>query len=167
MARKVDQRRDSVDGFLAQALPYPQIDRRVEAGVDRISKIYAHLGRTGEQILGRFGLNRSEFRLLLRLRMSPDGRMKAGELSGALVLTTGAMTKRLDALEDQGLIRRERDTKDRRAVFVSLTDTGTERLDEAVDALAVDQARVWRALTREEQDALNDLLRKLLLELED
>lgn len=166
MARKVDQQRDSVDEFLAQALPYPQIDRRVEAGIDRISKIYTHLGHTGEQILGRFGLNRSEFRLLLRLRMAPEGRMTAGELSGALVLTSGAMTKRLDALEHQSLIRRQRDARDRRAVFVSLTETGAQRLDEAVDALAVDQAAVWRALTRGEQDALNDLLRKLLLVLE-
>lgn len=159
---------DSVDLFLESALdPYPEIDREVEAAVDRISKVASHLRRIGEHVVEGFGLIRSEFRMLLKLRISPGERMTAGELAEELVLSTGAMTKRLDSLERQGLVRRERDTHDRRSVFVCLTDAGRDKVDEAVDAQAAEEARVIGVLTSKERTALNDLLRKVLIELED
>jgi DNA-binding MarR family transcriptional regulator len=48
--------------------------------------------------------------------------MTAGQLADAVRLTTGAVTGVLDRLEAAGLVRRIRDTQDRRRVIVEITD---------------------------------------------
>jgi len=60
---------------------------------------------------------------LLKLRVAPDQRMSAGDLAELLDLSTGAMTNRLDGLEEQGLISRERAAAEGRGMAVVLTGT--------------------------------------------
>jgi DNA-binding MarR family transcriptional regulator len=66
------------------------------------------------------GLNRTDWRCLDIL--GTRGPMTAGQLAEAVRLTTGAVTGVLDRLEAAGLVRRIRDTQDRRRVIVELTD---------------------------------------------
>ena len=66
------------------------------------------------------GINRTDWRCLDIL--GTRGPMTAGQLAGAVRLTTGAITGVLDRLEAAGLIRRVRDNEDRRRVFVEVTD---------------------------------------------
>jgi len=66
------------------------------------------------------GLNRTDWRCLDVL--GTRGPMTAGELAKAIRLTTGAVTGVLDRLEAAGLVRRVRDTQDRRRVIVEVTD---------------------------------------------
>src|SRR5437868_2358682 len=66
------------------------------------------------------GLNRTDWRCLDIL--STRGPMTAGQLAEAARLTTGAVTGVLDHLEAVGLVRRVRDTADRRRVIVETTD---------------------------------------------
>jgi DNA-binding MarR family transcriptional regulator len=68
----------------------------------------------------RAGLNRTDWRCLDIL--GTRGPMTAGQLAAAVRLTTGAVTGVLDRLEAAGLVRRVRDTSDRRRVMVELTD---------------------------------------------
>jgi DNA-binding MarR family transcriptional regulator len=69
--------------------------------------------------------------------------MTAGQLAAAVRLTTGAVTDVLDRLEAAGVVRRIRDTKDRRRVIVEVTDE-VDRLGAPVydpliaDAIAAD-----------------------------
>jgi DNA-binding MarR family transcriptional regulator len=72
------------------------------------------------------------------------------------------MTNRLDNMERRGVIRRIDDPDDRRGVIIELTDEGRRLWDEAVGAQAEKEAVVGLALTLEEREELNDLLRRLM-----
>ena len=66
------------------------------------------------------GVNRTDWRCLDVL--GTRGPMTAGQLADAVRLTTGAVTGVLDRLEAAGLVRRIRDTQDRRRIIVQVTD---------------------------------------------
>jgi DNA-binding MarR family transcriptional regulator len=88
------------------------------------------------------------------------------ELCEELELSSGAMTNRLDRLEEAGLIRRAPDPHDRRGVKLELTEDGERVWTESTSAQARKEALVASALTKREQTQLNSLLRKLMLEFE-
>jgi DNA-binding MarR family transcriptional regulator len=71
-------------------------------------------------VIGLAGLNRTDWRCLDIL--GTRGPMTAGQLAEAVRLTTGAITGVLDRLESAGLVRRIRDTEDRRRINVEVTD---------------------------------------------
>jgi DNA-binding MarR family transcriptional regulator len=66
------------------------------------------------------GVNRTDWRCLDII--GTRGPMSAGQLADAVRLTTGAVTGVLDRLEAASLVRRIRDTRDRRRVIVEVTD---------------------------------------------
>lgn len=161
-------RQDSIDRFLEMALDlFPTLDPQAEAAVDRITKIHKHLARITERTVGAYGLNTGEFKVLLKLRQAPAQQLSAGALSEYLTLSSGAMTNRLDGLEQAGFILRERDPADRRSVIVKLTDDGVDVLARAVDAQAAIERDLVGALSPTEQHRLNDLLRTIVLAIED
>ena len=159
---------DSVDFCIADiASQYDAIDPEVEGVVDRISAINKQLGRGFEETLADHGLNYGEYKLLLRLvTRTDDNRMSAGELSRSLLLSSGAMTNRLDQLEKAELIRRVPDPKDRRGVHVELTPKGRSIIDDAVTEQAAKEIDVLSVLSQRELTSLNQLLRKVLTSLE-
>jgi DNA-binding MarR family transcriptional regulator len=159
---------DSVDFCINDiASKYDVIDLEVEGVVDRVTAISKHLGRGFEETLSDHGLNYGEYKLLLRLATrSADNRMSAGELSKALMLSSGAMTNRLDQLEKAELIRRVPDLKDRRSVQVELTDKGKATIDDAVAEQAKKEIDSLSVLSARELSSLSQLLRKVLISLE-
>src|SRR3954451_14540500 len=159
---------DSVDFCTVDiASRYPQIDPDVEGVVGRLAAIDKHLSRTFDDTVASHGLNHGEYRLLLRLTTrSDDNRMTAGELSRALMLSSGAMTTRLDRLEAAGLVERIRDPRDRRGVLIALTDKGKAAIDDAVTEQAAKEIDLLSALDGAELKHLNTLLRKVLVSLE-
>ena len=162
------EERDHVDRFLedhADALE--GIDVRVEAIVDRIAGIDRRLRSALEETLDAFDLSHGEWRVLTTLRWTePDHRSSPGELSRAHDLSSGAMTNRIDRLENAGLVRRLPDPGDRRAVRVELTDKGLEVWQRSVVAQAEKEAIVATALSEAQMDELNRLLRRVMIELE-
>ena len=160
--------KDSVDVCIADVVElYDAIDPEVEGVVDRVAAINKHLGRGFEETLADHGLNYGEYKLMLRLvTRTEDNRMSAGELSKSLMLSSGAMTNRLDQLEKADLICRIRDPKDRRGVHVELTETGRATIDAAVTEQAAKEIDVLSVLSPRELTTLNDLLRKVLTSLE-
>jgi DNA-binding MarR family transcriptional regulator len=159
---------DSVDTCTTDILSrYPSIDPDVEGIVDRLSTINKHASKLFEKALTEHGLNHGEYRLLLRLMTrTDDHKMSAGRLSTMLMLSTGAMTNRLDRMEAAGLVRRVPDPNDRRGVLVEMTDEGERVLDDAVLASAKEDAGMISALSVKEKTQLNQLLRKVLENLE-
>jgi DNA-binding MarR family transcriptional regulator len=162
------KREDSVDFCIDDiTCRFSVIDPVVEGVVDRMATINKHIGRAFEDTLAGHGINHGEYRLLLRLATrSKDNRMSAGDLSRALLLSSGAMTNRIDRLETAGLVRRVPDPKDRRGVLVELTERGVELIDGAVTEQAAKEADVLGVLGAKELATLNDLLRKVLSSLE-
>jgi DNA-binding MarR family transcriptional regulator len=162
------RREDSVDTCIVDITGrFSVIDPVVEGVVDRMATINKHIGRAFEDTLAGHGINHGEYRLMLRLATrSPDNRMSAGDLSRALLLSSGAMTNRVDRLETAGLVRRVPDPKDRRGVLVELTERGVELIEGAVTEQAAKEADVLGVLSPKDLGALNDLLRKVLSSLE-
>ncbi|HEU5035166.1 MAG TPA: MarR family transcriptional regulator [Mycobacteriales bacterium] len=159
---------DSVDFCITDVTTrYDSIDVEVEGVVDRMQTINKHVGRAFEQTLAGHGLSHGEYKLMLRLATrSEEHRMSAGDLSRALMLSSGAMTNRLDRLEAAGLVRRVPDPRDRRGVLVELTEQGEKQIDEAVTEQAAREIAVLSALSPKELTQLNGLLRKVLISLE-
>jgi DNA-binding MarR family transcriptional regulator len=159
---------DSVDFCITDiASRYDVIEPEVEGVVDRVARINKFLATAFEETLAGHGLSHGEYKLLLRLvTRSADNRMSAGDLSRALMLSSGAMTNRLDRLEAAGLVRRVPDPRDRRGVLVELTDIGKKTIDEAVTEQAAKEIDVLSVLKPRELSSLNVLLRKVLVSLE-
>lgn len=133
----------------------------------RISRIGQHIARRQEEAFGRFGLNRGEVGVLGALRIAgPKGELSPTQLFKGLMLSSAGITSRLDRLERRGFVKRKPDPDDRRGVLVELTDAGREVLDEAVSANSGGEKELLAKLTKQEQKALAELLKKLLSGLE-
>jgi DNA-binding MarR family transcriptional regulator len=160
---------DSVDVSLdVWGRELPDLDLAVEGIVERIDKLKHYVDRTMQETLEAYDLSHGEWKLLANLRWGgPPYRGKPGKLAKRLGLSSGAMTNRLDNMERRGVIRRIDDPDDRRGVIVELTDEGRRLWDEAVGVQAEKEAVVGYALTLEEREQLNDLLRRLMRVFED
>jgi DNA-binding MarR family transcriptional regulator len=156
--------RDKIDAFLENLEGIPGLDYEVEGIVDRINSLQRKFRLAHEETLRAWDLTWGEWRVLTSLHHgktdSPSG------LCEELELSSGAMTNRLDRLEEAGLIRREPDPRDRRGVKLELTADGERVWTESVSAQARKEAFVASALSKREQTQLNSLLRKLMLEFE-
>ena len=159
---------DHVDAFLARIhLAFPDLDLEVEGIVDRIGGINRRINRMLDETLAEVGLDHGEYKVLSFLSQSgPPFRSTPGRLAKRMELSSGAMTNRLDRLEEADLVRRLPDPEDRRSVVVELTDHGRETIQKMVGAQAQKEALLAMSLSAREQKQLNGLLRKVMLEFE-
>jgi DNA-binding MarR family transcriptional regulator len=157
--------KDHVDRFLESIRnELPHLDLAVEGIVDRINGLSRRIKRMMEETLTERSLTWGEWRVLGLLRHSSESyRCSPGYLAVHAELSSGAMTNRLDRLEEAGLIRRLPDPSDRRGIQVELTTTGIKAYDESTAAQAAKEALVTSALNAKEKDELNALLRRLML----
>jgi DNA-binding MarR family transcriptional regulator len=72
------------------------------------------------------------------------------------------MSQRLERLEREGLIERSLDPSDRRGIVVRLTEKGRNLFERIAAAHLANERELLGPLSREEQEALAALLRKLL-----
>jgi DNA-binding MarR family transcriptional regulator len=156
--------KDHVDRFLEE-LRLPEIDLTVEGIVDRIMGISRRIKRSMDETLSDFDLTWGEWTVLGSLRKS--GHASPGELARQHELSSGAMTNRLDRLEESGLIRRVPNPEDRRAIVIELTEAGDKVWHESVDVQARKEALIAAAaLGAQEREELNNHLRRLMLAFE-
>ena len=157
---------DHVDRFLA-GLDLPGIDLTVEGIVDRIMGIGRRIKRSMDETLSGFDLTWGEWTVLGTLRHEESQRASPGELARKHELSSGAMTNRLDRLEEAGFVRRIPNPDDRRGVVVELTDEGRRVWHESVHVQAEKEALITAAaLDGAERDELNNYLRRLMLAFE-
>ena len=161
---------DHVDRFLAEIsdeLP-PELDLEVEGIVDRIAGISRRISRALDETLAEYDLTHVDWKLMSALRWAgPPYRRSAGSLAKIVELSSGAMTNRLDQLEQAGLVKRVRDPDDRRGVLVEPTDKGRRLWEEAIGVQARKEALLTEALNERERRQLNTLLRRVMLAFEE
>lgn len=73
----------------------------------------------------------SSYEVLLYLNDSPEGRMRMSELADSVLLSRSGLTRLVDRLERQGLLKRERCESDARGWFAEITPAGRELFAEA------------------------------------
>jgi DNA-binding MarR family transcriptional regulator len=165
MAKASDEP-DHIDRFL-QEHDFPGVDLEVEGIVERVDGLRRRFRAMAEKTLAEFGLAEGEWKVLTHLRLAPPTyRRSAGQLAKRTELSSGAMTNRLDRLEQAGHVRRLPDPGDRRGVLVELTKEGHRAWEEAIGAQAANEALLAAALTEAEKRQLNALLRRLMREFE-
>jgi len=142
----------------------PDLDSEAMGVVLRIQALDKLLGDQVAERLQDFGLQWWQYDVLSALRrQGKPFRMAATELADATMLTSGAMTNRIDRLEHKGLVHRLHDPADRRRVLVELTREGRERVDNATKARFEIAATAVSVLDRKSRRQLSNLLRSLLL----
>jgi DNA-binding MarR family transcriptional regulator len=158
---------DHVDRWLAEHELPRAVDLEVEGIVDRINGLRRRLNRMLDETLAEFGLSVGEWNVLTHLQLDgPPHRKSVGQLSKWAELSSGAMTNRLDRLEQASFVRRVPDPDDRRGVLVELTDDGRRAWEQSVSAQAEKESLVAAALNATEKRQLNALLRRLMREFE-
>jgi DNA-binding MarR family transcriptional regulator len=81
------------------------------------------------ELLAAEGATLAEFDVLIQLRMAPEGRLRMTELSERVRLSPSGITRLVDRLAKDGLIKRGRCAADRRGTWAILTPSGRERID--------------------------------------
>lgn len=98
---------------------------------------------TLENVLQKFGLNYGQWSAL-RILVEAD-EVSVGDLSREAEMTSGAMTRLVDSLEERGLVRRYRSATDRRQVYVVSTPAAVE----IVHAMIPVVTSAWSSLLNE------------------
>lgn len=160
---------DSVDRVLAQwNAERPDIDPAPMGVIGRISRASATFDKALRDNFAKYGLQRWEFDIIgTLLRSGSPYRLTAGQLTSSTMVTSGAITNRIDRLVDRGLVDRETDPDNRRQVLISLTADGRKLANEVVAHHAAYEAELLDPLDAAERDQLAGLLRKLLTGLGD
>jgi MarR family transcriptional regulator for hemolysin len=83
------------------------------------------------------------------------------DLANALGIEGATLTKHLDGLEEAGLVRRRRDSADRRAMRVELTDEGRALHSALLGVVIAFDKRLRSGLTEPELARLDEVLRQL------
>jgi len=127
-------RKDAVDDILEQwSAERPELDTASLGVVVRVMSLYRSFSRAATRALEPLGLELWEYDVLSALRrQGAPFALAATRLARATGLSAGAMTNRIDRLEDRGFVRRRDDKEDRRSVIVQLTGRGRQAIDEAI-----------------------------------
>jgi DNA-binding MarR family transcriptional regulator len=156
---------DAIDRIVGEwTRERPDLDVSPTHVLQRITRLYLLQSASFAEIFARFGLTFGEYEVLAALaRSGQPYRLNPGQLASALVLSSGAVTNRIDRVEAAGLVERLADPGDRRGTLVGLTAKGRKLVDQAVRAHLANEERLLAALSTSERGQLTRLLRKLLV----
>lgn len=158
-------KRDIVDQLLEQwADERPGTDASALGVVVRIQLAAKLLMTRSSDVLDKHGLKHWEYDVLsvLRRQGSPF-ELPATDIADSVMLTSGAMTTRIDGLENRGLVRRKPSKQDKRSVLVRLTAKGKKLVDEAVTTRLNDANDVLAGIPPRDLGQLENQLRQLVL----
>jgi DNA-binding MarR family transcriptional regulator len=104
----------------------------------------------------------SSYEVLLYLADAPDGRMRMAELADSVLLSRSGLTRLVDRLQREGLLKRERCESDARGYFAEITPKG-RRLFDAARRTHLDGVRALflSRFSRDELRAMGALWQKL------
>ena len=156
---------DSVDRIMAQwGAVRPELDVSAMGILGRLSRVTRLLERAQLDVFEAHGLQAGEFDILATLLRSDAGArgVTAGALASSSMVTSGAITNRLDRLLAKKLISREVDPENRRTVRVALTETGSAAVNRALLAHVENEERLLASLESTQRGELEALLRQLL-----
>lgn len=145
----------------------PDLDPSPIGVIGRIHRLGEYLSEEIIAVYKRHGLGEGEFDVLAALRRAGAPFERApGELAEHTMVTTGAMSKRIDRLEERGLVSRRVSAVDGRARVVALTEAGRELIDRAVTEHLANERRLLGVLSPEDAASLEAVLTRWALAIE-
>jgi len=159
---------DAVDGILRQwAEVRPDLDSSPIGIIGRVSRLSRLIDQRLAENFASFGLENWMYDVLATLRrQGPPYELTAGDLVAHSMVTSGAITNRIDRLAERGLVVRA-GADDRRKVIVRLTPAGRELVDEVAAAHLDTERAILADLSARRRQDLSSLLRTVLLTLGD
>ena len=136
----------------------PDQDRALRTWIS-LARCYASVSRTADRMIRAYGLTTPQFALMEALYHL--GPLPLTEVGQKLLVTSGNVTYVMDNLRELGLVVRERCAEDRRVIYAKLTPKGEALIDKIFPRHAEEIHDLFSVLTRDEQDALRGLLKKL------
>ncbi|HEY1189294.1 MAG TPA: MarR family transcriptional regulator [Gemmata sp.] len=156
--------RDVIDRLIAQwQQARPDLDPSALEIIGRVIVLAQHLERSVEHALEKNKLSLGQFDILATLRRhGKKGGLTPTRLLESVVLSSGGMTARLDALAEAGYISRKPSPDDRRMVVIELTSKGRRVIDHATKTRFTEAKQSLPPLSAEEMANLTGLLRRWL-----
>ncbi|BCS53364.1 MarR family winged helix-turn-helix transcriptional regulator [Geobacter sp. SVR] len=132
----------------------------------RALNTYTKLMRAAESVTGRVNRSMAEFDLTISQfgvleALYHKGPLCQRDVAAKILKSTGNITLVIDNLEKRGLVRRERDTEDRRYLTVHLTGEGTSLIARAFAKVEAAIVSEMSSLAQPEQELLGTLCKKL------
>ncbi len=111
---------------IQQTQPFASLEEKALLNVARTAD---HLRRGLHSVLKHKGLTTTQYNALRILRGAGTDGLTCSELGSRLVSSDPDITRLLDRLAKQGLVRRHRHQRDRRVVLTDITDEGRRQLE--------------------------------------
>jgi DNA-binding MarR family transcriptional regulator len=128
-----------------------------------LRRVGAQLSTCEDLVYSKYGLTSEQFGVLGCIKSR--GSLRPTDLASLLDRSPNSVSMLVDRMVKAGLVRRKRDTKDRRVVFVSMTDKGREGIDLAAPAGWEFIQKVLSPLSYDEQRTLANTLETVKCEL--
>jgi DNA-binding MarR family transcriptional regulator len=163
-AKNTKPAQDSMQSILTQwRCERPDIDPTPMAVCGQIWKAAEILRKGVVANWSRYGLDLAGSDVILTLRRQGHGAtLSPSELAKEMMLSTSAMTNRLDRLEGRGLIRRAMDPNDRRGLRIMLSDEGFALADEMVVTHVATEEKMLSVLNEKERMQIRRVLNKIV-----
>lgn len=146
----------------------PDLDPSSTEVIGRIVRMEYFITRRVLQDLARHSINVGEFDVLAALRRQGEPyQLSPNQMQDMVLISSGALTNRINRLESAGLVKRTPDQDDRRGVNVTLTEKGLNVINDAAGHHLQAEAELLDPLNAEEQKTLAALLKKMLQTQED
>jgi DNA-binding MarR family transcriptional regulator len=160
---------DHVDLVLEQwGEQRPDLDATPMGVVGRVGRLNQLFDGELRRNFAQYDLDRASFDVLATLRRSnAEHSLTPAGLMRSSMVTSGAISQRLDRLEARGLVSRTPSETDGRGVRVTLTDEGLQLIDSVLPAHIDTENQLLAGLSAAERDQFVDLLRTLLESLGD
>ncbi|ROS59368.1 MarR family transcriptional regulator [Frigoribacterium sp. PhB160] len=170
----------SAPGAHGEVDPHDEVDRIVDAWtrerpdldfaplhvLSRVDRLAKHLERARRDAFVAGDVEQWEFDVLSALRRAGSPyRLSPKALLQQTLVSSGAMTNRIDRLVARGLVERRTDPNDGRGVLVQLTRDGGRVVDDAIERLVGAERELLGDLDDDDRRRLASLLRTLSLTL--
>ncbi len=136
----------------------------IDQNLGHLTAIAARLfGRALQARISDYGVSAGQWPLLLFL-WEEDG-LSQKELSRRVQIEEPTTARTIDRMERGGLVRRERNQRDRRQINLRLTDRGIELRDDLIPCAQEVNARATHGLSDEEKARAISLLQYIIARL--
>lgn len=137
----------------------PDLDVGPQGVIGRVHRLASRLTEELVAVYAEHGLGEGEFDVLATLRRSGEPyQLTPGELAEQTMVTSGAVSKRVDRCAERGWVTRTVSEHDGRGRVVALTRAGRTLIDRAFTAHIANEHRLLEGLSERQQADLARLL---------
>ena len=112
------------------------------------------------------GVSRARYNVLRILYQAPGRRLQMTDIGVGLHVSPTNVTKMVDGLTKDGLVRRVRHPDDKRKTWAELTDLGAATFEDAMPKVMALTDSIWSEISRDEKRALIHVLAKVRMVIE-